>query len=658
MGYEELLSVGSLTQILDGQRPSNPVLQIIGFKPMGRDQMNDGPVTDELRYRLMIGDGARSHQYCVITNQEIVDDIKNGRLEKWSLIRVTSYSIADYGDGPSESKKRLMYLLNVELVKKGSEIGHKLSCDVPDDPMSARPPAPNFGGAMNQPMAQQNNNHQRPPVVQQQQQQQQHQNYQQKPINHNNYDAITQPQAYNMGGGIRGPESIKSPKSMRGAHSRAVIQIAELTPYVGKWVIKGRVIAKGPLREYNNAKGPGKLFNFTIADKSGEIKITAFNADCERIIDYIELQKVYMVGNASVKTANKLYNQNDFEITINNDSLVELIQDDHEVNDVPKMKYNFVSLASLKNMNEGALCDVIGAITSVGDVTTVMSRTKNKELKKRNITIVDLTRHSVSVTIWGEQSESFKGLEKDVFVTKGAKLSSYGGRSLSAGDVVFINPPEIPEVRKIRGWFDGLIDRNFTALSASQEAGSNDQWKSLAEMTDLQKAKEVISSGQLNALYAKCKGTVLAVGKQPVYKCCPIDGCGKKLLDTQNGDMKCEKCQQTYSTYKCRYKTDIEIGDVTSSSWVTLWDEKAEAVFNVKADELEQTMRAENKEAYERIISKPNFKVFIFTLRSRVDTYNNEERVKLQVTGMLPMKPLEHGRRLIEEIKAMSAAEA
>lgn len=656
MGYEDLLSVGSLTEILDGHRPANPVLQIIGFKPMGKDQMAHGPVTDELRYRLMIGDGARSHQYCVITNQEIVDDIKNGRLEKWSLIRVTSYSISDYGDGPTESRKRLLYILNLELVKKGSEVGHKLSCDAPDDPMSARPPASGYGGAMNPPMAQQNHPQQRQPVPPQStiNNSAMNQSNHQK-INYNSYDAITQPQAYNMGSGGRGPEAIKSPKSMRGPLSRVIIQIAELTPYVGKWVIKGRVIAKSPLREYTNAKGPGKLFNFTIADKSAEIKVTAFNADCERIIDYIELQKVYMVGNASVKTANKQYNQNDFEITLNNDSLVELIQDDHEINDVPKMKFNFVSLASLENMTEGTLCDVIGAITSVGEVSTIMSRTKNKELKKRNITIVDMTRHSVSVTVWGESAETFKGQENDVFVNKAARLGYYGGRSLSAGDVIFVNPADIPEVRKIRAWYDNLVERNFKSLSENQEAGSNDQWKMLTEMTNLQKTKEIVSSGQLNSLYAKCVSFVLAVGKQPVYKCCPVDGCGKKLVDTQTGEMKCDKCQQTYSSYKCRFKTDIELGDVSSSSWVTLWDDKAENLFHKKAEELETHMRSENKEDYERIINKPIFNRFVFKLRSRIDNYQNEERVKLQVTTMMPLKIEEFGRKLMAEIKALSA---
>ena len=38
--------------------------------------------------------------------------------------------------------------------------------------------------------------------------------------------------------------------------------IMGINPYQNKWVIKARCMNKGTLRNYNNAKGPGKLFNF------------------------------------------------------------------------------------------------------------------------------------------------------------------------------------------------------------------------------------------------------------------------------------------------------------------------------------------------------------------------------------------------------------
>ena len=80
-------------------------------------------------------------------------------------------------------------------------------------------------------------------------------------------------------------------------HDRFV-DIVSLTPYMSKWSIKGteiniglyllmstlgRVTQKGEMRAWNNAKGSGKLFSFTVVDKSEcDLKVTAFKEDAEK----------------------------------------------------------------------------------------------------------------------------------------------------------------------------------------------------------------------------------------------------------------------------------------------------------------------------------------------------------------------------------------
>lgn len=622
MAFDQLLSAGALTQILENLNPANPVLQIIGYKPMTPDQMAFGTSTEELRYRLMIGDGIKAHQYCVITNQDLVEDIKSGRLEKWSIVRVTNYKTADYGEGPPEAKRRLIYILNLEVVRKGSEVGHKITC--------------------------QEQNINQPP---------QHQQFIQNPPSHRVEADTTQPQPYPMN--ERRQDTIRSPQSIRNSYDQQTIGINELTPYIGRWVVKGRVTSKSQIREYNNAKGGGKVFSFTLADKTGEIKVTAFNIDCDRVYGYVEPNKVYQLGRAQVKNADKRYTTADFEITLNNDSLLEEVLDSKEANEIPLAKFNFVSIGSLSGNIPSMPVDLIGAILSVEDVGIVVSRTKNKELKKRNVKIVDMSRHSISVTIWGESAETFTGSVGDVFITKGARIGSFGGRSASAGDCIFINP-DLPEARKIKNWLNGQPDLDaFTCLTEGQDTrATGDQWKTLEQMQDLEQAKINTSSGNASSLYAKCRATLMAVGKNPVYKCCPTEKCGKKLIDTQNGELKCEKCQQTFSSYKYRYKTDVEIADQSASCWVTLWDEKAELVLKMKPEDLERYMKMESKEAYDKVISQPLFKQFVFTFRARIDTYNQAERVKLAIINMAPVDHVSFSKRLIEEIKSMSASAA
>lgn len=66
--------------------------------------------------------------------------------------------------------------------------------------------------------------------------------------------------------------------------------IVSLSPYQNKWTIKARVTNKTPIREWNNARGSGKLFSIDLLDESGEIRATMFNAECDRFHDMIEVR--------------------------------------------------------------------------------------------------------------------------------------------------------------------------------------------------------------------------------------------------------------------------------------------------------------------------------------------------------------------------------
>lgn len=58
------------------------------------------------------------------------------------------------------------------------------------------------------------------------------------------------------------------------ASTKQIVNVTDLTPLSRDWRIKGGVTTKSGIREYSNARGTGKVFNFSIADKSAEIKVT------------------------------------------------------------------------------------------------------------------------------------------------------------------------------------------------------------------------------------------------------------------------------------------------------------------------------------------------------------------------------------------------
>ena len=52
------------------------------------------------------------------------------------------------------------------------------------------------------------------------------------------------------------------------------LPVAALNPYQNSWTVRARVMEKGD-KHFTNAKGEGKLFNVTVADATGEIRVTA-----------------------------------------------------------------------------------------------------------------------------------------------------------------------------------------------------------------------------------------------------------------------------------------------------------------------------------------------------------------------------------------------
>ena len=97
-----------------------------------------------------------------------------------------------------------------------------------------------------------------------------------------------------------------------------------------RWTICARVTMKSGIRTWSKSTGEGKLFSMNLLDESGEIRATAFNQECDRFYDLIEVNKVYYITSANLKTANKQFSNlsNDYEMTFNRDTQVRSLAGD------------------------------------------------------------------------------------------------------------------------------------------------------------------------------------------------------------------------------------------------------------------------------------------------------------------------------------------
>lgn len=119
----------------------------------------------------------------------------------------------------------------------------------------------------------------------------------------------------------------------------------------------------------------------------------------------------------------------------------------------PQIKYNFVALAELAEVEKDTLVDVLGIVKENGELGEITAKATQKQIKKRELIIVDKSGYSCKVTLWGKQAENWVHSEEGIFAFKGAKVGDFGGKTLSmGGQSTTAADPDIPEAHELRGW--------------------------------------------------------------------------------------------------------------------------------------------------------------------------------------------------------------
>uniref|UniRef100_A0AAQ4PIJ4 Replication protein A subunit n=1 Tax=Gasterosteus aculeatus aculeatus TaxID=481459 RepID=A0AAQ4PIJ4_GASAC len=430
--------------------------------------------------------------------------------------------------------------------------------------------------------------------------------------------------------------------------SSKVVPIASLNPYQSKWTIRARVTNKTSIRTWSNSRGDGKLFSMEILDESsGETPLRSLNN-----VRFIRLcaAQVYYISKGSLKIANKQYTsvKNDYEMSLNGESTI--IPCDDAV-DVPVIQCDFVSIGDLENREKDSIIDVIGVCKSVDEVTRLTTKS-NKEVSKRTVNLIDMSGKLVTVTLWGEEAEKFDGSGQPILAIKAAKLSDFGGRSISASfsSTLMINP-DIPEAYKLRGWYDkeghALDGQSLTEVRGS--GGGLTNWKTLSDVKT-----EHLGHGD-KADYYTCIATIVYLRKENcLYQACPSQDCNKKVVDQHNGMFRCEKCDKEFPNFKYRLILSANVADYADNQWVTCFQESAEAILGQNAAYLGQ-LKDSNETAFDEIFQQANFNTFVFRSRVKLETYNDESRIKATVMEVKPVDHKEYSLRLITNIRKLAA---
>lgn len=449
---------------------------------------------------------------------------------------------------------------------------------------------------------------------------------------------------------VRPPQSVyhqpppmfanRGPVAKNEAPSR-IIPIAALNPYQGRWTIKARVTAKGELRHYNNARGDGKVFSFDLLDSDGgEIRVTCFNAVADQFYSLIEPGRVYMISKGTLKPAQKAFNhlRNDHEIMLDNTSTVQpCLEDDKSI---PQQQFHFRPIGDIEGLENNSVVDVIALVSSISPSSTIM-RKNGTETQKRTLQIKDMSGRSVELTLWGQfcnsEGQTLQSMCDSgafpVLAVKSGRVNDFNGKSVGtiSTSQLFIEP-DFPEAQKLRTWFNN--DGETTpAISISRETGvgRTDVRKTISQIKD----EKLGTSEKPDWITVPATLTFIKVDNF-CYTACPLMNgdrqCNKKVTNNGDGKWRCDKCDQLVDECDYRYILQMQIQDHTGLTWVTAFQENGVEILGISAKELYYMKYEEQEdEKFSELIRNVLFTKFVFKLKVKEETFNDEQRVKSTV---------------------------
>ncbi|KAL6425446.1 hypothetical protein ACFW04_009553 [Cataglyphis niger] len=593
------LTEGSLERIMKGIDVEKPLLQMLGYKKLPKSVNKDGTTTD--RYRLLVSDGQRFNSFTMLATQ-LNNLIEDNILTEYSICKVTNYHLSTVNNGGKE--KRVMLIMGVEVTVPGSNVGRKIG-----DPTNIE-------------------NKSEP--------------------DHSTKSDIpkTTGPSYQTNG------TAKRSTSDNGSSDICTTPIAALSPYQNRWVIKVRVTNKSAIRTWSNSRGEGKLFSMDLIDESGEIRCTAFRDMCDKFYDMIEIGNVYYISRCTLKAANKQFNslKNDYEMTMTNDT--EIVPCHENSEDIPTLQFNFCSISEVENKEKNDMIDVLGIVTTFNDVQHIVQRSTGRELVKRDVNIVDDSNAMICVTLWGKQAEDFDGSNNPIIAIKGARIGEFnGGKNLSLlNSSILEKDPDLPEAHRLRGWYT-TVGHSENAKSLSKAGGGGDF---NAPLYTFEEATEARLGEKLNLAdsYTVVATINLIRVENSIYKACPVESCKKKLIDQSTGIFRCEKCNRDYPNFAYRLLASMNIADATGSRWITAFNEDAEKILGMPAQELGELKENDN-DAYMQKFGEASFKRFTFSLRAKSEVFQDEMRVRHTCASVTPLNYKTHLTHLIDKVSKL-----
>jgi replication factor A1 len=456
-------------------------------------------------------------------------------------------------------------------------------------------------------------------------------------------------------GGMPGQGS-SNPVVRTNVSSQSFTPISGLNMYSNRWVIRAKITNKSEIRTWSNAKGEGSLFSVVLLDSSGtDVKCTFFKEAVDKFYNLLEEGQVYTFSGGRLKVANMQYNtcKSQFEITFDHNSEIHLQGDAEEIQEC----YDFVKIASLSEMEPSGFVDILAIVKNVGEPATIVSKKSGKEMTKCELTIEDDSGADVRLTVWGDLAANAqtKFANLPVVAFKRARISDFGGRSLSGSGCSV--DPRIPQANQLKQWW-AVNGNNTQARSLSSSGGGARGADPFEQRKTVSSIKEEQLGYNEKPDWLSFKATITFLKKDKQgdegawYTACSNSGepCRNmfKATPTSDGYFHCDKCQQTSEKCVRRFIFSGTVADDTSTSWVSVFNEQAEHMFNgVTADQLYEQLAEGDRDSYDSTFAKATCTEWIIKCKVKQEHVGDESRVKTSIVNLTPIDYAAESRNLL-----------
>jgi len=307
-------------------------------------------------------------------------------------------------------------------------------------------------------------------------------------------------------------------------------------------------------------------------------------------------------------------------------------------------------------LQEGDIVDVIAIPSKVSDVVQVPSKKDpSSPLVKRTISLIDDSRFSIDLTLFGEMAEGWSQDGNPVMVFKNIKVTDFNGRSLTATrQSRWEVEPNISRTQQLHNYTATQNMDDIQLLTRTQGSMSGH-----AAYKSLRDARNEVSGQPGKSILFSCQATILMIkhdeNASMYYLACPQQGCNKKVTpDNQTNSWYCSKCAKNYPNFLARYVLFVRISDDTLSDVATMFNDAATDLLGKQANEI-KVMRENNDPELEYLFDCAIQKKFNFKIKANEETYQDESKVKFTIQTIEPINYYEESKIILEKIQNLLA---